>query len=132
MKMLSTRSRRGDSDAQMKLTPMIDVVFLLLVFFVVAARPADLLAHLDVSRPAAGGGASVSILRIGIDPDGYTMNGRLLDLPGMDRILGRLAEISTAPTVLVTCDRNSPHGSLVKVLDLCTKHELQNLSVVSR
>jgi len=132
MKKGIARARRRDSDAHIKMTPMIDVVFLLLVFFVLAAKPADLFAHLDVSRVQGGGGTSVAILRIGVGADGYTMNGRTMDLPGMDLVLGKLAEITTASTVLITCERISPHGSLVKALDLCAKHGLENLSVVSR
>ena len=35
------------------MTPMIDVVFQLLIYFVVTIKPVDVSAHLDVFRPAA-------------------------------------------------------------------------------
>ena len=47
------RERKREAGARLEMTPMIDVVFLLLVFFVVTVQPKELLAKLEVSRPAA-------------------------------------------------------------------------------
>ena len=111
---------------------MIDVVFLLLVFFLAVMRPVDVLAHLDVSREQPGGGESISVLRIDVLPHGYTMNGRRVNTQTMDRMLGKLGKISQTQSVIITSDSNASHERLVTVLDVCAKAGLKNLSLMSR
>ena len=43
--------KKGDA-AKLEMTPMIDVVFQLLIFFIVTLKQEDILSHLDVSRPS--------------------------------------------------------------------------------
>ena len=46
------RQRKEQEAAALEMTPMIDVVFQLLIFFIVTLKPEDICSHLDVSRPA--------------------------------------------------------------------------------
>jgi len=51
--MAKKRKGRNKGDAaKLEMTPMIDVVFQLLIFFIVTLKQEDILSHLDVSRPA--------------------------------------------------------------------------------
>lgn len=122
--------------ADLPMTPMIDVVFQLLIYFLVTVQPRDVISHLDVFRPSPDPRQQEQVekpkmIRIMIFPDGYTMNEKPVDFADLDRLLGRLAAIDTKQTVLINCTGASQHERLIKVLDLCAKYKLTNLSVVS-
>ena len=134
MKQRERESRAGSEDRPvLSMTPMIDVVFLLLVFFVFAIKPVDALARLEAQRPKAGGVAdTLELVAIGIDTMGVTFNQRRVTLGQLDRTLGQLAEYSRTTTVTLRCDLASRHGAMVEVMDLCSKHGLGNIAVFSR
>lgn len=124
----------GDSEVEM--TPMIDVVFQLLIYFIVTIQPVDVTAHLDVLRPAGQTAREQQdtppkMIRIQIYQGALLMNDRSVDMPTMARLLNRLGEISTSQTVVISCARDSKHERLVEVLNHCAKAGLNNLSVTT-
>lgn len=111
---------------------MIDVVFQLLVFFLVTLKPEDIIAQLDVSRPSPDSTPpqeqpqDMITITIGEVID---MNGRVVSLRTLEKTLTRLASYSTSQTVLIKCTLTSKHEKLVQVLDKCAKAGLTNISV---
>lgn len=134
---MARKKRRSKSEAgELNLTAMIDVAFQLLSFFVITVHPVDVLAYLNVTRPApsAAGKADkpLFLLRVKIQGDGsYTLNDQFMDKDKIDSTLSYLASLNKEQTVLIVCAQQSPHGKLVELLDLCAKVGLQNLSVLS-
>ena len=45
-----SKVKKTREDPKLEMTPMIDVVFQLLIFFIVTLQQEDILAHLDVLR----------------------------------------------------------------------------------
>ncbi len=130
------RKRTVIGDGDLSMTPMIDIVFQLLIYFLVTFEPVDVMAHLDVYRPAPEQERREqmempNVLQITIYEDGYTMNERRVDLAGIERMMARLASIDERQTVLIMVTADSRHESLVDVLDVCAKTGMRNLSVVS-
>jgi biopolymer transport protein ExbD len=125
------RRLREKPDTANSMTAMIDVVFLLLVFFIATASPKDLHAKLPVSSPRHGG-QDIPVLTIDVYADGYRMNGMRVNLREMDTKLAKIGSISERTGVVVNCRSDSSHSRLVKVLDLCSKAQLKNISLVSR
>lgn len=126
----------GSRDQELKLdmTPMIDCVFQLLIFFLITLKPEDMLAQLTVNRPSVPSGPvtnAVPVIQIGIHADGYTLNDRAVRFSTLQSLVRRMARVSTTQTVLVKCAQDSTHEQLVDVLDLCTSNKLTNLSTVS-
>ena len=118
------------------MTPMIDVVFQLLIYFLVTFTTPDVLAHLDISRPAPDKTQTEQrtppkMIRVNIYADGYSLNGRSVSKKELSSILRRLASYSKSQTVLITCSGSSEHARLVDVLDICAESGLSKLSVVS-
>jgi len=113
------------------MTSMIDVVFLLLVFFVVTVQPRDVLAKLDVSRPEATPGPSIPLLKIDVGSDGYVINGRRLPLETIKKRLAHIQQISPETPLIIACTADAKHSRLVKLLDVCAGIELHNISLVS-
>jgi biopolymer transport protein ExbD len=122
--------------ADLPMTPMIDVVFQLLIYFLVTIKPVNVIAHLDVFRPSQEltqekPDTPPKMIRITIFPDGMTINDRPVQLDELDTLLGKLAALDTNQTILIMCTSLSYHEDLIRVLDLCAKSRLVNLSVVS-
>lgn len=141
MKKRRKRRMSRDVEVEVSMTPMIDVVFQLLIYFLITFSTPDVLAHLDISRPSpeatkAKSETPSNMIKIAIFADGgkssgYTINGRKVSLQNLEQMLARLAGISKEQSVLITCASQSFHGKLIHVLDICAQHGLKKLSVVS-
>lgn len=130
------RIRKSVESGEVQMTAMIDVVFQLLIYFVVTIKPVDVISHLDVYRPSPESKKEQlqtppKMIRIQIYPDGFTINDRAVGVSEMDTLLARLASIDTKQTIMIMATALSRHEDLIKVLDLCAKSGLQNLSVIS-
>ena len=87
------------------MTPMIDVVFQLLIYFLVTFTTPDVLAHLDISRPAPDPSQTeqrtppkmirVNIYSEGGREEGFSLNGRAVSRAELTTILNRLAWLLT-------------------------------------
>jgi len=129
------RRRKGDS-VKLEMTPMIDVVFQLLIFFIVTLKQEDILSKLDISRPAPDPDAKPEeqvqdLLNITVYKDGFVLKGRNVSIRELNRQLGRLASFSKKISVIIRCTRDSPHAHLVQLLDVCAEHGLENIAVFS-
>jgi len=135
------RRQRDEESMEVSMTPMIDVVFQLLIYFLVTFTTPDVLAHLDISRPAPDKTQTeqrtppkmirVNIYAEGDREEGFSLNGRAVSRQELTSILNRLASFSKSQTVLITCSGRSAHAKLVDVLDICAESGLSKLSVVS-
>ena len=131
------KQRRGQGEAaELEMTPMIDVVFQLLIFFLVTLKQEDILSRLDVSRPAPDKEAQPEnevpdLLTITVHRYGYLLKGKARTLKQLDRDLTRLASFSKNVSVIIRCTADSQHERLVKVLNICAKVGLKKLSVFS-
>ncbi len=130
------KKRSGGKIDEVAMTPMIDVVFQLLVYFVVTFEPIDVFAHLQVYRPSPDPKAQKTdippkMIRIAVYPDGFTINDKPVSVDQMTDLMFTLADIDKNQTIMISCTAGSKHKQLVKVLDLCAMAELNNLSVVS-
>lgn len=139
--MNSIRSKRRvhrTEDPKLSMTSMIDVVFLLLVFFVVTVKPVDILAALAVSRPRPDDrppspiDEPFDLITIEVHPRGYSVNESWIGFDEMRGKLRQLGRYSTNSGVVVICYMDSTHAQLVRVLDLCAEIGFHNLSVMTR
>lgn len=116
---LNRRGDEGDGDA-INLSPLIDMTFLLLIFFVVSSTLVDD-AEIPIDRPSASSGAAVnaSVVRVTVGTEALAVSGE----PVSSWMLGptvraRLAEIED-PRVLVVTDKAVEADRLVRVVDEC-------------
>lgn len=120
--------------AQLDLVPLIDVVFLLLIFFMVSTTFISVEHQLRVKLPEAGtgkGGTS-RILNVTIAADGSIAVGAkpttLTELTeGISRDLSALED----KTVLIKADRAATHGLVVKVMDLAKRAGADKIAVAA-
>ena len=125
--------RAARSNPKLALTPMIDVVFLLLIFFVVTLKVDDVYGKLDVARPQPEETVpDIPLLRVDIYPDSLVLNGRRITDKQLTALLGRLGSISRTQSVIVTSHNKAHHERLVRVLDACVAAGLENVALFSR
>ena len=132
-------SRKPQENPQLDMTPMIDVVFELIIFFVVTIKQEDLFTKLNVNRPAPASSSSSSDevtcnIELGRRYDGSPQgviiyNKREVKRPELDSCLRDIARTSTKTPIIIKAAENSPHKVLVDVLDICYKHKLYSVSV---
>ena len=116
-----------------QLAPMIDVVFLLLCFFVTSQLFAQWEAEIDITLPTARTGQSpqrlpgeviLNVLRDG----SVVVNGRALQNEELGDMLKRLAELFPGQPVVIRADRQTAYEHVVNVLDRCREADIWNIS----
>ncbi|MBM4164206.1 MAG: hypothetical protein FJ222_07175 [Lentisphaerae bacterium] len=130
------RKRRITNDQpQLEMTPMIDVVFQLLIFFIVTIKQEDIYSMLAAAAPAADPDASPTtpptVLNIEINKTGFIFRGTPVSKALLERRLASIAEYDKKVSVVLRCTGDSPHKFLVQTLDICHKLELTNLAIFS-
>ena len=98
--------RKQYPDAKLDMTPMIDVVFQLLIYFIVTTKPIDVITNLDVFRPAPDKNAPPdqkppNLVRIGVFQDGYTVNDVSATPELLDTALAKVASIDAGRTYMM-------------------------------
>jgi biopolymer transport protein ExbD len=133
------RNRGGLADApevESAMTPMIDVVFQLLIYFLVTFSAADLLGELKVqaARPAEGAAEQpvTDPIFLEVSKERLTVNGRAVSLEQMGEMLSQLVTVGGEQSVAVLCEDEVRHHALVAVLDLCAEAGLEKVSLVKR
>lgn len=121
-------NRRSRVEATLELTPLIDVIFLLLIFFVMTTTPAmSTVEKLDVDLPGADSAQAVDtepqvrvVLRV--HPDGRIEihDGDASEaetITDLERELSRLYRESPQATIWIQGDVDASHGAVVDLLD---------------
>jgi len=127
--------KRDQKMEDIPMTPMIDVVFQLLIYFVFTFEIPDRIAQIPVFRPAAPPEPTPirppQNIRVGVYENFYTINDRRMTPESMTRTFNQLANLDSTQNVIVLATGNSKHGSLVFVLDLLHKSGLEKVSLMS-
>ena len=130
-------SSRQPESASMQLAPMIDIVFLLLIFFIVTWQFTRSETELSVSVPTAQEGADPDRqkgeITISILTDGtIRVEGSTVDL---DQLLAKLAPIAAAfenQPVRIRGDGGVEYQRIVEVIDTCQKAGIWNISFATQ
>lgn len=130
------RKKRLEEPGELNMVALIDVAMQLLNFFLITAAPMAVVTNLDVFRPSPQAKQEKlqtppKMIRIQIYSDGFTINDRAVGIKEMETLIARLAGIDTKQTIMIMAAAQSRHDDLIRVLDLCSKSGLVNLSVVS-
>jgi biopolymer transport protein ExbD len=134
---LKFRRQRLD-DVSVNLTPLIDVVFLLLIFFMVSTTFTRE-TQLSIDLPEAQGQvkeSNESEIEILIDESGsYRINGQGLVDSNMRTLQAAIYKISagdTAMPMIITADAQAAHEDVVRAMDAAGQMGFVHLSITTR
>lgn len=128
---------RQPEPANMQLAPMIDIVFLLLIFFIVTWQFTRAETELSVSVPTAQEGADpqrqIGEIVINILADGaIRVEGNTMDLVQLLDKLAEIAEKYENQPVRIRGDGGVPYQRIVEVIDTCQKAGIWNISFATQ
>ncbi|GAB6067390.1 biopolymer transporter ExbD [Methylothermus subterraneus] len=122
---------------ELNLAPMIDVVFLLLIFFTVTTT-FEREAALKIQLPEAKGQKQnePKVIEIAIDAEGryYLERRELTDtrLEALKRAIAEALKPGAQPVVVIAADRRTPHQAVIKVLEAARQLNLRHISFATR
>ena len=120
--------KRGRALDALSLTPLIDVVFLLLIFFLVASRLSQEDMELDIPLPSAANAMPMTEepqeMIVNIDENGTILvSAKSMELDEFKRLLVRaVANNPLGQSVIIRADRRVPLQAPVDVMDACLEH----------
>lgn len=125
---------RGTGESvELNMAPLIDMVFLLLIFFAVTTSFVKE-AGIDVQRASA---ATAEVkeragIMIGVSNDGEVyMNGRKVDIRSVRGLIERALAEDPGSGVVVVADKRSMTGAVVQVMDQCRLAGAENVSLAA-
>jgi biopolymer transport protein ExbD len=112
---------------------MIDIMFLLLCFFIAAQIYAQWESEIDIKLPTAETGEVPERLPteivINVSADGTTVvNQRQLDQNGLTDLLKRIVELYPVQPILIRAYKKTDYEYVIGILDLCRKVDIWNIS----
>lgn len=124
---------KAKNEQQFQLAPMIDVMFLLLCFFVSSQLFASWENELDLTLPTAGSGNVPQRLPgeivINVHADGrVVLQQRELTMEALGSVLKRVAEIAPGRRLVIRGDEDADYKHLIRVMDLCQQADIYNFS----
>jgi len=121
----------------LQLAPMIDIVLLLLCFFIISWQYSQSETELNVSVPTAQEGADPTRQRgeiiINILADGsIRVDSVTVDLPILSTKLSAIAQVYKNQPVRIRGDGSVPYQRIVEVIDVCQKSGIWNISFATQ
>jgi biopolymer transport protein ExbD len=123
-------SEQGD---EINLTPMLDVVFIMLIFFVVTASFIKE-AGIDVNRPEAASGrpvAEASILIAISETNEIWIGGRMIDVRALRANIERLHAENPKGTVVIQADGKSNNDTFVQVMNASREAGVYDIAIAT-
>jgi len=108
-----------EEEAQIDISPLIDMVFILLIFFMVTTTFVKDM-QLDLERPTASSGVSASTkaIRVFIDTEGDVyVDNQQVRIYSLQSKLRDMLRVSTDKSILVVTDENVPAKTVLRVVD---------------
>ncbi|MDG2050837.1 MAG: biopolymer transporter ExbD [Myxococcota bacterium] len=127
------KRNKEEDEAEVNLTPMLDVVFIMLIFFIVTASFVKE-SGIDVNRPDAAT-ATVkergNILVAITEGNQVWIDRRQVDIRSVRANIERLHAENPQGAVVIQADKDSKNGLLVQVMDAARQAGVLNVSIAA-
>lgn len=124
------RSDDAEFAPALDMTPMIDMVFNLLIFFLVATTFQQTERQMNIALPfsKAAGPISANLRELVINVDAHgeiVFGGKPITVVDLEQTVKSAVADNPQRKVTVRGDRNAEYGSIVRVLDICKRNGVQ-------
>ncbi|MFP6604132.1 MAG: biopolymer transporter ExbD [Pirellulaceae bacterium] len=134
---MAVKLKQGRALAALNMTPLIDVVFLLLIFFLVATRFEQEDRELDVVLPSASEAKPMTVapeeLFVNIAKDGKIfVGGKVLGEEELLRLLEQTAVNRVGQSVIIRADERVQFSYVAMVMNLCNQAGIFDYTVATK
>ena len=126
--------RQSGAVAEINMTPLVDMVFILLIFFIVTASFVKE-TGVDVSRPSAKTAVKKELanILISITPNGEVwMDKRQVDRRAVRANVERMHAENPEGSVIILADKEAKTGLLIEVMDQARLAGVANVSIAAQ
>jgi biopolymer transport protein ExbD len=118
------KAAKPSEGVSIEMTPMIDMVFLLLIFFLVATTFHQSEREMQIALPIASASEPISALLqelvVNVDAEGKLfVGGRNISAEDLKAMITEAVALNPEQKVTVRGDRNAAYAHIVTVLDVC-------------
>ena len=131
---MARRHRTKDEGAEINITPMLDIVFIMLIFFIVTTSFVKE-SGIDVNRPSAQTAERKERgnIIVAINANGEIwMDKRKIELRSVRANVERMHAENPEGAVVVLADKAAKTGDLVEVMDQVRLAGVQNVSIATK
>ena len=130
---MNLRSRAPLHHPGIQLAPLVDVLLLLLIFFLLTRNAARTENELDVKVPKASAAkeksAPIGDVVVNVKADGnVVVNRRTLSGPELTELLKSLVQLNPEQAVVIRGDEAGAYKSIIGVLNICTDAGITNVA----
>jgi biopolymer transport protein ExbD len=130
---MNLRSRAVPVHPGIQLAPLVDVLLLLLIFFLLTFNAARNENELDVKVPKASAAkektAPIGDVVVNVKADGnVVVNRRTLNPPELTELLKGLVQLNAEQAVVIRGDETGAYRNIVNVLNICTQAGVTNVA----
>lgn len=130
---MNFKKRLSGQQAGFQMAPMVDIMFLLLIFFMAATIFAQWETQIGITVPTADKGVRVTRqpgeIIINLDEQGTIFINRMEVTPQrLQDLLGQVAEAFAGHPIVIRADAKTEHQKVIDVLDICRKVDIWNVA----
>ena len=126
----------SEEDYSLQLTSLIDVVFLLLIFFMVSTSFVDFTRRLDIELPEAKSSAASEekesfLIEVGVEKR-ISLNGKTMLLDDLEsRLKAGVESGKFRPSLMIKADKRLDYGYVIKVMGLISEAGVRDISLAT-
>jgi biopolymer transport protein ExbD len=125
--------RRKERSAEVSIAPLLDMVFILLIFFVITTN-FNRQTGIDIQKPQAQSAVFTAqrTIMVGVSREGAIhIHGQQVSMQRLEGILKQELARHPEASVVIVGDRQSPLGRSVEVMDACLLAGISKVSVAA-
>ena len=124
---------RQEEDYSLQLTSLIDVVFLLLIFFMVSTSFVDFTRRMDIQLPDSKHSTEVErvesfLLEVGVEKR-LTLNGKNVTIEELERRLDEAKRKPGRRVLIIKADKRLDYGFVVRIMGISFSAGIRDISV---
>ncbi|MBR2214756.1 MAG: biopolymer transporter ExbD [Selenomonadaceae bacterium] len=131
---MNFRRYQNEKKPQFMIIPLIDVIFFLLVFFMMNSMQTVTQRVMSVQLPQAATAAAPSQLPVivTVDSTGHIMvDSRSMSYDEVSAFLHEKLRVNPQAAVVLQADKQAAHGQVVAVMDIMKKAGVQKLGIAA-
>jgi biopolymer transport protein ExbD len=130
---MNFRRQGGAKEPDFQVTPMVDLIFLVLSFFLSSQVFSTWETEIDVKLPTSESGAIRERLPgeviVNVLADGsLVVNHQVLTDRQLRQLFDRIVKLFPGQPVLLRADRGTAYEHVIRVLDICRRADIWNIS----